>query len=105
MWGDDEDTTMMFWYDIISRIQNVPETAIPTTTAVAGLPENDHDSNISGDALPYLDEVAGLFNFADYLSEASPFPSWQLMTSAEPSHGSSGVCVFQTFVLVIFFHP
>jgi hypothetical protein len=109
IWGDDEIATLYFWVDIICRLQRQSETAIPTTTSVAGLPGNDginpEDTILWGNApLPSLDEL-------DYLSstigdnspswradpqgyyEASSYPSWQQMANAEPLEGSIGVCV------------
>lgn len=105
IWGDSENATLSFWFDIIFRLQIQSGTTIPTTTPVAGLPGNG--GILWGDnPLPFLDEFLDLLTLPDYSSpwgtdlqgyyEASAFSdyaSWQRITSAEPSEGSLGVCI------------
>jgi hypothetical protein len=106
IWGDDEDATLNFWVDIICRLQSPSGATIPTSSPLAGLPEN-HGVNSEGTilwrdtSLTALDDFLFLFTFADNLPpswgadpyEAPTQSSWQQMASAEPSEGSLGVCV------------
>ena len=108
IWGDNEDSTLRFWVDTICRLQRQSETAIPTTTSVAGLPWNDGinlEDTIMWDntSLSYLNDLSHLSTFANDLLpwgvdphgyyEPSTHPFWQQMTSAETPEGSLGVCV------------
>jgi hypothetical protein len=110
IWGDDEVAILGFWIEIIWRLQRQSETAIPSTTSVAGLPGNygiiPENAILWGDpSLPYLDDLAYLLTFPDCVppwgteslgySEVSAYPPWQQTTTAdsEPSEGSLGVCV------------
>ena len=85
IWGDDEVFALWVWTDIICLMQSQSETAIPTTTPVAGPPANDgNDVEVLSD----LEDFSDIFNFVEYLSPAPAYTSWP-----EPSEGSLGVCV------------